>query len=47
MNTQALWEDYAEKFNFLSNLMQSFGLDPKLLREVIEAAIKFYTTSHI
>lgn len=45
MNIQFLWEDYAEKFNSLSKLMQHFGLDPKLLKEVIEAALKFYTTS--
>lgn len=37
-----LWENYAEKYNSLSNLMQISGLDPKLLREVIDAALKLY-----
>lgn len=39
-----LWENYADKYNSLSNLMQSHGLDPILLKEVIEAAVKFYTS---
>lgn len=37
-----LWEDYAEKYNTLSSLMQQSGLNPKLLRDVVDAKIKFY-----
>ena len=39
MGIEELWEDYARKFNLLSNLMQKAGLDPKLLVNVIKAAV--------
>jgi len=42
---QILWENYAEKYNTLSNLMQNHGLNPELLREVVDSAVKFYTLS--
>lgn len=39
MNIQELWEDYAKKFNLLSNLMQKAEIDTRLLVDVIKAAV--------
>jgi len=40
MDDKELWEDYAEKYNHLVNLMQEAGINPELLVEVIKAAVK-------
>jgi hypothetical protein len=37
------WEDYAKKYNSLSKNLQTAGIDPKLLREVVDAAVNFCT----
>lgn len=37
------WEDYSKKYNSLSNKLQKAGIEPKLLREVVDAAVNFYT----
>jgi len=37
-----LWEDYAKRYNSLSNKLQKAGIDPKELSSVIAAAIELY-----
>ena len=37
------WEDYAKKFNSLSSKLQKAGIDPNLIRELVEAAVNLYT----
>jgi hypothetical protein len=38
MSKSEAWEDYAEKYNKLSEELIAKGIDPTKLKEVIEAA---------
>lgn len=42
MNTEKLYEEYARKFNALSNKLQKANIDINLLHEVVGAAVELH-----